>query len=569
MSLVDYSLSLATVSTVTFVLFGIPWLLLYRRSFGIPRGYLLQAVFGVYVLLTYLKPATVPLSLVPAIVLVCALLVHHRMRGGREPFHAVFREWPVWGILMFSFALFFFRWEPPGIEPTKWGALARLVYETQMIPGTEGSVSIRDLRGVSLGVPILSAYSFMGGLVPFERGVGFFGGVSLALFVFACASALGLWFSRHAALIAAVVGLILYATPQAPFVVGEAPLLAGATAGLALLELLKVTLLRRPSRAEIAIYSAAMIFAWYAHPQTATTSLILGLTLFACLAIWTHRVRESARALGVSLSALVVAAIPFFARWRFSVSPAEREAVTEWQRVLAPALFGADTGLVQGVLAQLTQVVGAWAAVVALVALAIAMIRDFRHRFHWAAWAGVAVVTGLFAGLRANGLPLSYLLIPDAIAILLTLPLLMPLGWLAERASESRSVGERRVWLGALVLASLVGGKSFTEFVGPQLFNSQLTEKDRAAMVVVESKVPWSECVDVRQGGVGLWIPVLAVRCVVPARGAGSRMVDDETGAVLDRPRWSFAGEKEKRETTAGKVIFDNGARLIYREISK
>ena len=292
--------------------------LAYERFFPVSRGVILLAVLGVYALVAPLTPAPFALWSNWFVAMVAVFCVRHYREGHREPFSTPLRLWPVPVILVVGFALFLWRWDPPGVESALVGAAARQVAVAQHFSrATEGGA-----------VALLVAMGNLGHWAPIERLVGFFTALGSVLFVFTLASALGLWFDRKAALVASLFAMVIFAAPQALLASGAAPVIFGLTSGWCLLEFAKVVLIRTGTWWEWILYSVAIAFGAYCDPAAFLVSQAVCLPAL----FWAYRVCDSRRrflrnvGIVLGLTALLVA--PALWQARFVDPPMNPSAIS-------------------------------------------------------------------------------------------------------------------------------------------------------------------------------------------------------------------------------------------------
>jgi hypothetical protein len=551
--ILPYVTSSVLLLLLSIVFLFLPWIALYQRSPRTPRVFLLLAVAGIYCVAVYLKPSFIPLWSLPlAFATASGISLFYSGVRGTE-FLEPLREPAVWGIVLYSFLLFFFRWEPPGTDPSKWGALARIIYETGMIPGdTRPLTLVTNLQGANLGLPILIAIFSVGRWVPLERSSNFFECFSVVVFCFSLASGLTLWFHPKAAVRAAFAGLIFFTSIQGYLTWGGTPTLMGMTAGFTCLALCRP----RNDEKSAVLLALALAYAAYAHP------IGVYLSLFVCgpVGLW-ELLRERAplsvwirggKALG--LAALFFS--PFLLHWGFHPSSDELAEVWAFQKSMSPFLFRQEHSLIYNWYIQLTSYLWNTAGVIAFLLLAGVAIVDRRARFLPPALLMIGLIVILVDNVRYWWLPLSFLIYPERAATLLVFPLACPVAWLFER---QRTKGAFVVLAVILVLSA----KQFSRRLYPVLFQSVLTTEDRRALRWVEANIPNEDCIEITMGQAGMWIPVVAFRCTLPFHGLGMNVLDEERSKA--RPtRWQYVGKGEG-VSGRGTLVYDDGAR-IYRK---
>ncbi|MBI1860306.1 MAG: hypothetical protein HYR96_05240 [Deltaproteobacteria bacterium] len=517
-----------------FILFLAPSEILYRLGLHRSRVFTLMAVWGAYATFAYLKPAVLPLWTLVVLVYGAVILlgVTWKNRLGERA------EWvllPTLLILAYCFAISLFRWEPPGSDPTKWGTLARVFLETGKIPGdTRPITNITDLKGATMGLPILIALMMELRAAP-ERAIFFLECASLAIFAFGLAAALGNWFSRRAALWAALTALVLFSSPQGVLTWGGTPTLVGRVAGMSVLCL----------GGHWAIAILCLAFAAHAHPVGFYVSLLV----CGPLAIW-----KEPRKFVRTVAGFAVVFSVFLFHWGFA-SHSEVERVWDWQRSMAPYLFRAGHSDVVNLIAQLFSYLWGTAVVISLSLFGWAVWRGTARRYALAAIGMVVISSLLVANTWYWVLPMSYLLYPERCATMMVLPLSLAFA----EAWEKR--GKAGFILGVCLI--VFGARQFHHRLWPDFRESHLTPKDRLAIEWVGQNVPRTDSVAIRMLEGGMWIPVLAYRCTRPIHDLGLNAFDALSEAQTTQ--WAFYGENEPTPQPApGTLVYDRGAR-IYR----
>lgn len=541
MSALDF-LSSTFICFLSFsIVFGLPLLLLKNRFPEIPRTLLLLGLFGVTAFSFYLKPKILSLGSLCLLPLLVGLALNGRKKiDGKALLNPSF-DWPTVAILLYSFLLFFFRWEPPGDDPVKWGSLARLILEYGVVPGDARPITpVTQLQGATLGVPLLIALTVkpLGmGLIALERVINFYSCLSLALFAFSIAQALTFWFSRRTSQIAALLVILLFSVPQGYLLWGGTPTLLGMTAGLSLFSLNKNIF-------HNTVLAFGLSFAAYAHPIGFIVSLITcGLMLLASGALKSHFFNLL---LVGSLGALFFC--PFLLGLNVQVDPFERSVAWLWQKDMAPYLFRENYSSLYNLYTQMTAYLWNTAAVIALSLAVLILFTKRRRELGLPLWVGVVTLGLLILNVRTWTLPLSYLFYPERSGLFLVFPLSLALGWAVEKIALKGMV------LKILTLLLVVGlsQHQFRQRLLPLLFTSQMTKGDRAEILNVANEVPSSECVKIEPGTSGKWIPVLALRCTTPFHGLAMNSIVEEQKE--NRPiRYQFFSSFEDKKAVLVK----------------
>lgn len=541
---------------------GFPWYFICNMCPRIPKVISLLALMGMYAFFTYIKPKTIPLEVVASLIVIFpGIVAVVRARALRKSPDKKRRFFPMalsgCAIVGYCFLLLFFRWEPPGTDPIKWGSLARLIEETGTIPGdTRPLTPVTDLKSAFMGVPIVVAILHIGGFNDWERLLNFSECLALSLFVFAMASALEIWFEKSVAEWASFLALVLFTVPQQYLAWGGTPTLIGATAGFTLLSFLR-QLVVKPTFRELTLYGGAVAFAAYAHPIGFAGSILVCLPV-----VLSHTGTFRMFLLGM-VSALVFA--PFFFRWGFGVSAEELNRVWTWQKQMSPYLFRTEYGWVYNMYIQLSSYVWNTAAWVSMFLLAFGAIRG-RRKILLPFVCMSAMVIILVDNVRTWWLPFSFLLYPERVGTLWIFPLSLALAWLME--TFFGAAGIRRLVVGAFLLAiGILGFQQFQSRLLPLLFHSDLAPEDKTAMEFIQTHVPKDDCIEIHGKGSGAWTAVLAFRCTVPFHGLGMNSVDEETASRT--PKWRYESFSQiKSPPSDNKVAFDNGAKVIQLNVA-
>lgn len=539
---------------------GLPWYFICKMCPRIPKVINLLALMGMYAFFTYLKPKAIPLEMVASLMVVFpGIMAVIRKEAQKVP--GIFCTLSGCAIVGYCFLLFFFRWEPPGTDPIKWGSLARLIEETGTVPGdTRPLAPVTDLKSAFMGVPIVVAILHTGGFNDWERLLNFSECLALCLFVFGMASALEIWFEKSVAEWASFLALVLFTVPQQYLAWGGTPTLLGATAGFTLLSFLRQLAVKPTSFWELTLYGWAVAFAAYAHPIGFAVSILV------CFPVaLSQKVPGTFLLPGIFLlSALFFS--PFFLRWSFGVSEKELNLVWAWQKQMSPFLFRTEYGWVYNMYIQLSSYVWNTAAWISMFLLAFGVLWGRRKILLPFLWMSAMVII-LVDNVRSWWLPFSFLLYPERVATLWVFPLSLALAWLVETFFVA--AGRRRPVAGVFLLAiGILCVRQFQSRLLPLLFHSDLALEDKAAMKFIQTHVPKDDCIEIHGKGSGTWTAVLAFRCTVPFHGLGMNSLDEETASRT--PKWRYESFSQvKSPPSNGTVAFDNGAKVIRLNVAK
>lgn len=484
-----------------------PLALSFGRLFPVSRVMCLLATLGIYAVAGPLIPQRIPLWSVWLVVMVAVFCVRHYRAGGREPLLDCLLFWPVPLVLVLGFGLCLFRWDPPGVESAVLGAAARKIAEGDPFTiGTQGGA-----------VTLLIALGNLGHWAPIERLVGFFTAVGAVAFVFALASALGLWFQRTAAIVGGLLALALFSAPQALLASGAAPLFFGMTSGLCLMEFSKLILVRDTTKWERGLYALAATFGAYCDPTAFLVSLAV---CFPALG-WAYRVCDSQRRFLRNLGGLALFAVPliFPALWWGRFHEEYVHPHGDWPLTLT--IF-----LLLGALSR-------WA--------------DPKARYRLPALLCLNAAVGISALGELGYLPGSFQRASEGMAVF---ALVMPAAWLVEYFVAEWRKTARYYEMAGFVLFLGLAAYQISVHLAPEFLSPQLSRRDREAMAYVRSFVPSTDCVHVDPQYAGRWIPTMTNRCIVTER---------------DLAQWEFLAEGEPRPPELGEdPVFEGGA-LVYR----
>ncbi len=484
-----------------------PQVLAYGRLFPVSRAVTLLAVLAVYALAAPVLSPSLPLWSTWLAGMAAVFCVRHYREGGRERFTDSLRFWPVPVVLLMGFGCFLGRWDPPGVESAVLGAAARGLADGQTFSlATEGGA-----------VTMLIALGNVGHWAPVERLVGFFTGLGAVLFIFTLASALGLWFERATALVAALIAVAIFAPPQILLAGGAAPVFFALTSGFCLLEIVKLILLRSVTNWERAVYALAISFGAYCEP---TAFLVSHLVCLPAV-FWAYQVCDSRRRFlgniaGVVLSSMVLV-FPALWRGRFS----------------EPAVVAA----------------GSWSAALAVV-VALGLISHFvdrRARYRIPALFCLLLAVVLVSLASCGKASLSVKRAAEAMAVF---ALAMPVAWWVETFAGEWQKRARRAELAGFGVFIALALYQFARHLVPSFATPQLTARDRAAMAYVGSYLPAADCIGVDSGFAGRWIPTLTHRCVVSDGQAP----------------WVYLADGQPRPPgIGGRLVYDGGAQVYEK----
>ncbi len=561
MSPIDYIVSFLTISGVATALFVCPWYCISKLCPNLSFSTNLLALFGAYSFTFYLKSKGLGLWMLP-LILNFVLILSYGIAGDRVAWvRRISRREivPLLCIILYSFLVFLFRWEPSGSDPVKWGALARIIEELGTVPGdTRPITEVSELRGGTLGIPILAALLHLGHFVHWERALNFLSCLSVALFIFGLSNGLRLWFERQASLWGAFLSLILFTVPQQYLTWGGTPTLLGATAGFILLEFARC--LREPMVRwlDVLVFSLALAFAAYAHPIGFLVSSLVCLPVAFISAIGKTPVRVVIYFF-ILISISTVFFLPFFRNIDFGVGTGELLQVRRWQQAMAPILFRSEGTHLYNLYIQISSYVWNTAFWLSVALFALALIKG-SHKLVIPYTCMVAILIVLLENVRTWWLPLSFLMYPDRVATLFVLPLSLSFAWTCQWVLHTPGRARSIAWIG-IPIVIILAGHQFQKHLLPLMFKSTFSPDTRAAILEVSTLVPKDDCIQIGDGA-GKWIPVLSFRCTIPFHGLGMNSVEEETSGR--RPRWRFETERGKRILFSNeKVVFDNGVRLI------
>ncbi len=517
-----------------------------------PRPVCFAATMGIYAVALNLKPAVVPLWILPLLAVTLSTYVVRRS-GAFKAFVSPLSDKTVLFVLAFSFSVFLFRWDPPGYDPVKWASIARLILETGGVPGDTWPLTpIRDLKGANVGFPLLASLHALFG-VSLERAVSFYNGVSLALFVFAFGAALRLWFSEKNAQTLSVVSLLIFTVPQAFQSWGGTPTLLGMVSGLVCFAYVARVRQGKVTFAETCVFALAISFGAYAHPVGFLAAMLVSVPMLLVGGDQAFFKRV------VPLLALGAAFfLPFFLYFPKSIGDKETALTLAWQKTSAPLLFRDEYTWLYNLYSQTTAYVWNTAGVMALVLCIWALAKNYRNSFGRALFVGLLIPPLLVENARFHLLPLSLLLYPERCGAFWIFPLMLGVGW-AWNQWENKIV-QRRVFVSVVILLGLI---QFQKRTVPLLFSSEMTAKDKVAYQKVADLVPAGDCISVSSPSAAKWIAPLALRCTVPFHGVAVNTLSSHWTKDSPNLRYVFRADGEFRgDLPQTEPLFDNGAAL-------
>ncbi len=545
------------------ILLGIPWVAIWIRFPKLSRVTSLLGLLGFYTTLAYVKPPQLPLWSLPLFVIFASLALGWKERRKISDFFKPLENPAVCGILVYSFLLFLFRWEPPGTDPIKWGSLARLFFESGMIPGdTRPLTQVQDLKSASMGIPIPVALLHLGRWMPLERILNFFECTTIAIFCFSLIRALRLWFDENSSAWAVFLSLVFFTSIQGYLSWGGTPTLMGMTAGFLLLEWVKLSATQNKLWVEALLLASAFVYTVHAHP------IGVYLSVMACAPIAFFIGLSHAKKVFPLMATVVVASlvllIPFFLHLQLNASPGELVEVRHWQEKMSPFLFRSNYSWIYNMYTQLTAYLWNTAGIIGILVLVMAITsKTAPTSFSIAMVYVVGLVVLLVDNVHSWRLPLSYLLYPERSATLLLFPLAGGLAWLVNLSKLPLKNTARMTARVTLILIACLGIKQFKTRLLPYLGHSLMRIEDRIAIHEVTNLVPAEDCLRITPETASIWIPVLAFRCTIPFHGLAMNAIEQERKLQPAHTKWTFLTLGEKEHPSPGTVVFDNGARII------
>lgn len=521
----------------------------------------LLALCGFYCLAFYLKPKGIPLGVFPWGVVVVSLVLAWKKRPSLSQFVP---DFPLLVICLLFFPILLSRWEPPSYDdPVKWGTLARLLIEYQVVPGdTRPLTQVTELSAATLGVPIQIAVVSLGGNIPLERVVFFWSCLALVLFYGVFALALEHWFARRHAQWVACTAMAVFSNPQLYLSWGGTPTLLGMTGGLAVLAIKKILFDQevKTSPSFLLLSILSICFSAYAHPIGVYVSVWVVLPLLLLEKnLYSKKIFLSLLAIGAGA---IVCTIPFLLTNTGQIDPADLERTREWHRLMAPFLFR-EAAPLYNLYSQMMSYLWSTSAVAALL-LCFLMLQTPRGRRLFPAFAvGTVVIGYLIYNTKWWALPLSPLLYPERIGTLWILPLSLGIGWIMERAEKNKITGGI-----CLLFFGFFAVHQFLHRNYPYWGGSHgMTEKDRRAMESLAHLVPREECIRIDRQWPSAWIPVIGFRCTIPSHPLSGNTIFEEVKSQPKEVRYLFLSEKErlskKEEALPGVILLDDGALLL------
>jgi len=531
MGISQFLISYFTVSVSAFVVIGIPAVLVMSQA-NLPLPVILLAVMGAYSAIYYCIPFAIPSSLVVIIVMGIALLIRWRVPAQKRGISGR-RNLGYWVAIVFCFALFIARWEPPGSDAVKWGSYARLIEQHEKLPGeTRPLGPFENIGGINLGMPILISLIHFGELTPWERVISFTECLSLCLLLFSLILALENYLIPKYALWGGILSVMVATNPQQYLNWGGTPTLMGLCCGYLLIDLWRRSATLSPlSRGT---YALAISFTAHAHPIGVYLSALVLMPVWLLMRPWEKENRLKLIGFMKCGVLALIFYLPFFRLWKFETSPAELAGVWEWQKTMAPYLFRESQSLAYNLYTQLGAYVWSTTFTILLGLTALMVLYDRHFKGLWPVILTLTVIAALLLNVLNWTLPLSFLVYPERVATMMVFPIGLVLGRVLENL-QSKKV-RRVVWI---VFISL-GLSQFYKRTYPILRQSLLTQNDLSFIAEIPKVVPEGECIKITFDSAGLWIPVLGFRCTIPYHVL-SESVQDEMREWAKQPlHWEY-----------------------------
>lgn len=556
-------LSTLTILAATSFLIGLPVWLVYPK-FRAGHLHLVLAVSGLYVTLAYLKPAGVSIWLLPALV----LFIAHSAKGflpsiKKDPFFSFAKDKAFWAITIYATLVFLLRWEAPGNDSTKWAALARLFLFNDQIPGDLRPLSlVEDLKGANMGLPVLIALVKALSGADFARVTNFFSCFSVACFIFSMAEALSTWFENRISRWAAFGALVLFTNPVQFLSWGGTPTLMGLTGGLSLLSWVHAQKDKLRFNDSIP-YALAIVFAAHSHAVGIYVSILVFLPLVLYLGFQSKNASILIRT-GIKFGLLTALLFsPFLLHWGMNATHSQLMEAKDWQAKMSPILFREGHFFLINLMSQLYSYVWETAGIMLTLVLGWILVQDRKQPFLVPAGILFLVIAILVANARFWILPLSYLIYPERTATLLAFPFSMTLAWLLERALNST----RKYQAAFLVVFLAFGLHQFHKRLFPVLTTTTLPKEDREVFKYIEQSVSLDDCIEITEHLGGMWIGAETGHCHYPRHPFGFNTIDADRTRPPQGLKWRFYSIlEEKTPIIKGRVIFENGARLVVQE---
>ncbi|MEP5764041.1 MAG: DUF6541 family protein [Halieaceae bacterium] len=186
-------------------------------------------------------------------------------------------------------------------------------------------------------------------------------------------------------------------------------------------------------------------------------------------------------------------------------------------------------------------------------------------------FAGMLLVAGMLLILNSQYwvLPLSYLIYPERVMLLLIVPLSMLLAMGLESALSRISKPRQATAVGLVLLITVVVPavrNNEKDFVAKQAEYSSVTANDKKAIAWIAHNTPADAVIDNNYGDAGLWIPAIAGRAVTNAH---VNVVYLDKLQTQSAPTYRFVGEKcvypDCPPGSEGRLLIAFGEARVYQ----